>query len=56
MDIIFLEFLLPYQISFSIKVKRSAVISNKHGICKGFGSYINFCLHLPTPNFLMPLK
>ena len=32
MDIIFWEFWLIYQIFFSPQVKRSVVISNKHGI------------------------
>ena len=32
MDIIFLDFLILYQIFFSSQVKRSVIISNKHGI------------------------
>ena len=32
MDIIFLEFLLLYQIFFSLQVQRSVIISNKHDI------------------------
>ena len=32
MDIIFWEFLLLYQIFFSPQVKRSMIISSKHGI------------------------
>ena len=34
MDIIFWDFLILYQIFFSPKVKRSLIISNKHGIYK----------------------
>ena len=34
MDIIFWDFLLLYQIFFSSQVKRSVIISNKHGIYK----------------------
>ena len=32
MDIIFWDFLIPYQIFFSPQVKRTVIISNKHGI------------------------
>ena len=32
MDIIFLDFLILYQIFFSSQVKRSMIISNKYGI------------------------
>ena len=32
MDIMFRDFLIRYQILFSPQVKRSVIISNKHGI------------------------
>ena len=32
MDIIFWDFLILYQIFFSLEVKRSVIIINKHGI------------------------
>ena len=34
MVIIFCDFLMFYQISFSLQLKPSGIISNKHGICE----------------------
>ena len=34
MVIIFCDFLMFYQISFSLQLKPSVIISNKHGICE----------------------
>ena len=34
MDVIFWDFFILYQIYFSTQVKRSVIISNKHGINK----------------------